>query len=219
MTYKLAANSTGLRAFVIPLVMAVALADALLGCSGCIVLLPPMPRNVWGYGQVYELVDESGEPVKSGGRLLLRSPYTYDDKNELIRCFPVRETGCADVSKTAEPRFEAGPLGLMCEQWGTVLPLGFYAMWCNPRWTEVYPLLPGYVPADWPERAGPVVVDESRPPPRVIHLMHASPAVERQYLEKCTKSRGAETGQNKSALELAQQYALGRCRELEVRPR
>jgi hypothetical protein len=206
------------RGRLILFVAALGLAATALGSSGCIVILPPIPQSVWGYGQGYEFVDERGAPVNSGGWLLMRSPYTYDDKNELIRCFPILRTGYAEVPKTALPRFESGPLGLMCEEWEIELPLGFYAMWCNPLWTEVYPLLPGYVPTGWPEHAGPIFIDESRPPPRVIHLMRTSRRMERQYLEEYTRSMGTEMGENKSAIEQAQQYAHHRLQELGGEP-
>jgi len=152
---------------------------------GC-VILPTIPVRVPGYGRTYKIVDETGRPVGSG-LLVLQSH--YEMAAPMVRVFDIRE-GQALVPGRTDIRYGHG-------LWGAAyLPIpGYFGMLHNPKFTSLFVLADGYVPADTqPIHGSPghsfttPLINQKNPGPDVIRLRRADGVLEREWLEYCAKS-------------------------------
>ena len=159
-----------------PLALA-ALVCALALASGCIVV-PVLPRTVPYYDCKYVVLDEEGEPVRQTGLLLLRS-------HDIAACFPV-EDGLVSVPQRLALAytdiFGSSPMGL---------PVLYYGQFLNYIDTQIYAIVPGYVPrhlgqpgnVSWTKLAAPVV-ERTAPSRKGIELTAAEPEREQEYLRR-----------------------------------
>jgi len=190
-----------------------ALLGALFVGSGCVIILPTIPTNVPAYGNHYVLVDERGKALEQQGLLLMRSIYAAGP--DLVRCFPV-DRGIVDVPKASKGRY-FGSL------WGPIVgpPWGYFGMFMNPKFTIINPLVPGYVPAGWPENPDWDYLVSSNHPHRErvhLHLMRADPELECEYLSGAVPSSEVLESEDQTALDRAQQYVQDRLKVLEALP-
>ena len=149
------------------------LAPGMLG--GCFVVLPTIPLNAPGYGHTYELVDANNQTVGSG-HLVMMSKYWAAPP--MINRYEI-DSGKACVPVKLGTRYA----GTWWCALGTPI-IGYAGMFHNPHTTQVWALVPGYVPADWTWRGW----DQGRqdglhPPPDVIPLVGADSDVERRFLQ------------------------------------
>jgi hypothetical protein len=97
-------------------------------------------------------------------------------------------------------------------------------MFHNPKFTDLHPLVPGYVPTGWPDHTGFDLYrspGEERSPkfPVTIHLMRADAELERKHLEWATGLDDTQMdGEDKAALEKAREYARERLKALDAKP-
>ena len=189
-----------------PALLAIA-CETLPGC----VILPTVPVNAPGYGHTYRIVDENGQPIRSG-LLVLES--AYEMAAFMVNCYPI-EDGKAVVPLKIGTRYGHG-------FWSAAgLPVvGYFGMLHNPKWTTWSVLAPRYVPA-------PTVPPEEefmnglRAMPKIIRLKRADRDAEVSYLRH-RNYRGhndaKSTKSDKSAVEIAQCYADRRLKELDATP-
>jgi hypothetical protein len=191
------------------LVLLLVLACSLTVAGGCVVIVPTVPENIPGYGTHYSWVDEDGIPIEAAGLMLMHS--IYEAGPYYVRCWKVSGS-CVDVPKASGVRFFGSP-------WGPMIgpPLGYFGMFMNPKFTDITPLAPGYVPAGWPTYdRGDRIVNSRNVESLRIQLMPADPALEHEYLTGVLRVLDARgEGDDEAAREEARQYATERLNALE----
>lgn len=136
--------------------------------GGCILPIPALPMVAPGYGQTYEILDETGQPA-GDGLLFLES----NGNPTIYGCYEIKG-GKAAVPCKLGTRLAASV--------GPGVPL-WILLWSNPEDTTAVPLVPGYIPVlssgkDWWHG----IRLEANSPRGVLRLKKADLAEECLYL-------------------------------------
>ncbi len=177
--------------------------------GGCVIILPAIPLNAPGYGHTYKVVYEDDQPVQSGLFLMVS---TYWLADPMINCYEI-DSGKAAIPIKLATRYGDGRWCAL----GTPI-IGYFGMFHNPRFTQLLPLVTGYVPS-WRIKLNQKeeYQDGLHPPPDVIHLVRASPEKERDYLDTCLYGRDGEpigTAKDKDERKQATEYIKARLKQL-----
>jgi len=210
-------------------ILAALAAGALLAAEGCVVILPPFPKPVPGYGQVYEVVDHEGRPVALAGSLVLISDWRS------VRDFPV-ESGRVAVPPRSDCYSAGMPLGVIfCP-----IPFGYVGEFRPYVESQLLVLVPGFVPRDFKEDGGgwyhhehgePLGMEWQRPGDRFwigpdeaplarLTMRQAPQDVETLYLEYVRThiligdTQVLSEPRDKAALDRARQYVAERVKAL-----
>ncbi len=149
-------------------------ASALLG-GGCAIILPTVPLNAPGYGHTYRVVDPNDNPAPSGLIVLVS---WYHLAGKMIHCYEIRSGEVAVPFKWGTRYGDTWWCAL-----GTPI-VGYFGMFTNPLFTDLYPVVPGHVPKGllscyWAQGHQ----DGLRPPPETIHLVPADSDREHDWLD------------------------------------
>jgi hypothetical protein len=194
--------------------MAAALAVGLLP-TGCVIIRPNIPRNAIGYGQTYQIVDQSGQPV-STGLLLLESNYTaMPSPSPMLGAYEIRN-GSVQVRRRTGLRY----ISVLGGEPGSMFPPGLYfGQFVNTDMTLAYVLVPGQVPVSESLLGAPVTIGADHPPPNQIVLSPVNAGYERLYLDECRDATGPlawsrQTSADRAAKKRIIEYIDRRLQEL-----
>jgi hypothetical protein len=184
--------------------------------GGCIIIVPTIPQNIQGYGCRHVLLSDRGKPVETEGLLLMSSTYEGPlPPSDYVRCWKV-ESGEVTVPQASEVRYSDTAVGPLIGP-----PIGYIGMYLNTKWTHLYPLVPGNVPAGWPEYdTADDTVSQRGVKVHWVRLMTADATLECRYLDVILKIADYESlnADDKSARNQARQYATERLNALGPPP-